>query len=62
MLNLGSRNVWINGTPEVIPLLTGSKSTKINKMTYPSGNKTYPVIIPCSVFDNFGLSPTIYSM
>jgi hypothetical protein len=29
-------------------------------MTYLSGNKTYPVIIPCSVFDNFELSPTIY--
>ena len=31
-------------------------------MTYLSGNKTYPVIIPCPVFDNFELSPTIYSM
>jgi hypothetical protein len=27
--------------------------TKINKMTYLSGNKTHPVIIPCPVFDNF---------
>jgi len=31
-------------------------------MTYLSGNKTYPVIIPCPVFHNFELSPTIYSM
>jgi hypothetical protein len=35
---------------------------KINKMTCPSGNKTYPVIIPCPVFDNYELSPTNYSM
>jgi hypothetical protein len=29
--------------------------TKINKMTYLSGNKAYPVIIPCPVFDNYEL-------
>jgi hypothetical protein len=43
--------------------LTGKYDwTKINKMTYLSGNQAYPVIIPCPVFDNYELSPTIYSM
>jgi hypothetical protein len=36
---------------------------KINKMTYPSRNKTYPVIIPCPVFDlNLMLATNIHAL